>query len=78
MKAEQFRSTTRGATFHPFVVRTAGGESYTVSHPEAVWQSPDGGTVLVYLGGEGVVLIDTDQITECVRQVVKRSRKTEK
>jgi hypothetical protein len=40
-------------------VHTARGESYTVNHPEAVWQSPDGGTVVIYRGGERVALIDT-------------------
>jgi hypothetical protein len=67
VKAEQFRSMLRGKRFHPLIARTASGESYAVNHPKAVWQSPEGGTVLVYLGGEGVVLIDTDEITDCVR-----------
>ena len=42
-----------------------------------IGDSPDGGTVIVYLGGERVVLIDTDQIAECVRVVSKKRGKTE-
>ncbi len=77
MKAEQFRGMLKGKQFHPFAIHTASGETYEVKHPETVWQSPEGGTVLVSLGGEAVVLIDTDQITECVRHVPKKRTRSE-
>lgn len=77
MRAEQFRNMLKGKKFYPFAIHTASGESYEVKHPETVWQSPEGGTVLVSLGGESVVLIDTDEITECVRHAPKKPKKAE-
>ena len=53
--------------FHPFQVRTASGESYSVAHPELYWLDPDGEVLLVKDKKAGVVLIDVAAVTECVR-----------
>lgn len=65
MTTEQFRSALRMKPFKPFAIHTANGESYEVSHPEAVWQSPDGLTVIVATGpGGACAMMDVGQVTE--------------
>jgi hypothetical protein len=49
-----------------FTIRTASGESYPVSHPESIWQSPDEDTVIVAVKGGSVALMGVDHITEVV------------
>jgi hypothetical protein len=53
--------------FHPFLVRTASGQAYTVAHPELYWMDPDGEVMLVKDKKQGVALIDIASVTECVR-----------
>jgi hypothetical protein len=72
MKPEQIRKMIRAKRFHPFDVRTASGERYHVTSPEFVWMPGDGEVVLIYEPGEGVALIDADQVTECFREIKKR------
>jgi hypothetical protein len=66
MKAEQFRSAIRMSPFKPFVIHTQPGEAYNVAHPEVVWQSPDGDTVVVHVGGSSVAFMDVSQVSEVV------------
>ena len=67
MSAEQFRSAMRLKPFKPFAVHTASGESYAVAHPEAVWQSPDGATVIVATGpGGACAMLGVDHVTAVV------------
>ena len=66
MEIDQFRGTLRTMPFKPFVIHTSSGEKYGVSHPEAVWQSPGGKTVIVSVKGEEVALIDIGLISEVV------------
>ncbi|MCA1686134.1 MAG: hypothetical protein LC745_09150 [Planctomycetia bacterium] len=70
MNIDNVRSMTR-LPFHPFLVRTASGESYAVSQPELYWIDPDGEVMLVKDKTQGVVLIDLDHISECVREPTK-------
>jgi hypothetical protein len=63
---EQFRTAHRLHPFKPFVIHTASGESYPVTHPEVVWQSPGGHTIVVGIKGEEVAIIDIEHITELV------------
>ena len=59
------------------MIRTASGENYPVSHPETVWQSPGGHTIIVGIKGEEVAMIDIDHITEFVfapRKPTQKSR----
>ena len=64
MNAEQFRSAHKLRPFRPITIHTASGEAYTVTHPEAMWQSPQGGTVIVATGGESLTMLATEHITE--------------
>ncbi len=63
MDAEQFRSAHKLRPFRPITIQTASGEAYTVKHPEAMWQSPQGGTVIVATGGESFAMLATEHIT---------------
>jgi hypothetical protein len=75
MEVDQFRSALKVKPFRPFVINTTNGEKYTVTHPEAVWQSPGGKTVLVHIKGEEVALMDIALISEIVLRVGKAGRK---
>jgi hypothetical protein len=66
MSIEQFRATIESRPFKPFTIRTASGDSYAVSHPKAVWQSPGGHTAIVAVRDEVVVMIDVDEVKEFV------------
>jgi len=74
VNVEQFRNAYRLRPFKPFVIHTASGERYPVTHPEAVWQSPGGHTVIVGIKGEEVAMIDIAQITEFVFTTRKPAR----
>jgi hypothetical protein len=74
VNVEQFRNAHRLRPFKPFVIHTASGESYPVTHPETVWQSPGGHTVIVGIKGEEVAMIDIDHITEFVFATRKPAR----
>ncbi len=67
MNVEQFRNAHRLRPFKPFVIRTPSGESYPVTHPEAVWQSAGGHTIIVGIKGEQVAMIDIDHIAKKAR-----------
>ena len=75
MEADQFRSALKVKPFRPFVVHTTSGEKYTVAHPEAVWISPSGKTVLVHIKGEEVALMDSALILEIVLTTSRTGRK---
>jgi hypothetical protein len=67
LNADHILSMARGKPFHPFRVRTASGEAYTVNHPEPFWMDPAGEVFLVKDQQQGVALIDTASVTEFVR-----------
>ena len=66
MDHEQFRSAYNLRPFRPITIQTASGESFQVTHPEAIWQSPQGGTVIVSTGSETFAMFATEQITAFV------------
>ena len=69
MTVQQFGTARNSRPFKPFEIRTASGESYPVTHPEDVWQSPGGEAVIVAIkdvDGESVVMLDVQHITEFV------------
>lgn len=75
MEIDQFRSALKVKPFRPFVINTASGEKYNVAHPEAVWQSPSGKTVLVHIKGEEVALMDIALISDIVLTTGRAGRK---
>jgi hypothetical protein len=58
--------------FHPFDVHTSSGWSFHVHSPEFIWMPRGAGIVVVYEPGEGVQMIDTDEVTECRREIKKK------
>jgi hypothetical protein len=77
MKPDRIRSMAKSVPFHPFNIVTASGGTFPVSHPEAFWLPPDGDVMIVNAKGNEIVMIDVDQVTECVRVVAKKSAKPE-
>ncbi len=71
MDVKQITAMLRSEKFHAFEVRTASGQSYRVRSPEMAWMSPDDDVMLVYDPTQGVALIDTEQVVECVRPIIK-------
>ena len=59
--------------FHPFEIRTGSGGSYHVASREMLWISQDGEILIVYNPGEGVTMIDADEVTECHRTIKPRT-----
>ena len=64
MTEEQFRAVLRKQPFQTLVIHTASGEAYTVSHPESIWQDPNGSTVILSAQDAGVVLLDATLVSE--------------
>ena len=63
MTTGQFRSVVK-QRLHPIVIRTTSGEAYPVNHPESLWQSRGGQTVIINVKGEEVIMIDVSLISE--------------
>ena len=76
MNVERIRSFYNQRPVHPFVIHTALGESYTVSHPELMAiNEADGEVFLVWRGG-GMAAIDIASITEITRDFSKQESGT--
>ena len=75
MQPQPIRDAHRKRPFQAFEIHTASGESYLVSHPEAMIQSPGGNTVVVMPGDESVVILDVPDITEIVPQPFAADRR---
>jgi hypothetical protein len=75
MDVEHIRPFLGRDKFHQFDVRTASGNSYRVRGPEMAWLSPDGSTLLVWDTEAGVALIDTEEVTECVRPIKAKAKR---
>jgi hypothetical protein len=76
MKAEHIKKLIDPKQkFHPFTIRTGSGSGYRVISRENMWMPGEGELVLVYEPGQGVTMIDTDEITECQREIKKREAK---
>jgi len=64
MTPEQFRSAHTLRPFRPITIHTTSGSSFRVTHPESIWQSPQGGTVIISTGGESFVMVAMEHIAE--------------
>jgi hypothetical protein len=73
MTADQFRSVIKKRPFLPIVIHTTSGEAYPVNHPEALWQSQGGRTVIINIKGEQVIIVDVSLISEVAFATKKRS-----
>ena len=63
MEVQPIRDAHNQKPFKPFTITTAAGEKFDVTHPENMWQTGGGRTVLLRKGPEGVAMIDADSIT---------------
>jgi hypothetical protein len=68
MTAREVRTAINRRPFQPFVVNTTPGQSFTVAHPEAIWQAPepDDNTVIIHVRDVGVVFTDAPGIADIV------------
>jgi hypothetical protein len=60
--------------FFPFEIHTSNGGSFRVPSPEFVWMPQGADLVVIYEQGEGVTIIDTDEVTECHRAIKKKGQ----
>ena len=75
MTTDQFRSVVKKWPFIPIVIHTTSGEAYTVNHPESLWQSRGGQTVIINIKGEEVIMIDVSLISEVAFSTRKKAGK---
>jgi hypothetical protein len=64
MTIEQLKAAHEAKPFRPFTLHLADGSSHPVTHPELLWRTPGGRTVIVSGGGEDVSIIDLLLVTK--------------
>jgi hypothetical protein len=64
MTIEQLDALHHAKPFRPFTVHLADGAKYEVRHPELLWRTPGGRTVVIGLGGEKVAIVDLLLVTQ--------------
>lgn len=64
MDVDNIRGFLKRKPFKAFDLRTAGGQSHEMSHPESIAVSPKGDVLVLWPAEGGLVLVDVDQITE--------------
>jgi hypothetical protein len=64
MTTDQIRTVHRAKPFKPFTVHLADGTSVDVTHPENMFQSQGGRTIIVNTRGEKMEIIDLLLVTK--------------
>jgi hypothetical protein len=64
MTIKQLDAVYKAQRFKPFILRLADGTEHHVSHPELMWHTPKGRTVVLSLGGERMAIIDLLLVTK--------------
>jgi len=64
MTIEQLKAAHEAKPFRAFTLHIADGSSHHVHHPELLWRTPGGRTVIVSSGGEDVSIIDLLLVTK--------------
>jgi hypothetical protein len=64
MTVEQLRATHRAAPFRPFTIHMADGRSYQTPHPDFLFITPAGRTVIVAHPDDSFSIIDLLLVTE--------------
>ncbi|MGA3067471.1 MAG: hypothetical protein ABSF29_11565 [Tepidisphaeraceae bacterium] len=64
MTVEQLKKAMQSRPFRPFVMYTADGAEFPVPHPELLWHTPAGRTVIVSSGGDNFSILDLLLVTE--------------
>jgi hypothetical protein len=63
MTAEHLRALHQAKPFKPFTIHITDGASYQVQHPENLFQSQGGRTLIVNTRGEEMVILDLLLVT---------------
>ena len=63
MTIEQLDAVYKAQPFKPFTLHLADGSEHHVAHPELMWHTPTGRTVVLSLGGERMAIIDLLLVT---------------
>lgn len=64
MTVQQLRAAHRAAPFQPFTVHMADGRSFHVPHPDFLFMSPTGRTVIIFQENEEFSILDLRLMTE--------------
>ena len=64
MTTEQLDAVYKAQPFKPFTLHLADGTKHEVGHPEMIWRTQGGRTVVVSLGGEKIAIIDQLLVTK--------------
>ena len=64
MTIEQLDSVHKAQPFKPFTVHLADGSKHSVGHPELMWRTQGGRTIVISLGGEKMAIIDLLLVTK--------------
>ncbi len=64
MTIQQLRATHKAAPFRPFYVHMADGRQFSVPHPDYLFMSPSGRTVIICEEGDDFSILDLLLMTE--------------
>jgi hypothetical protein len=78
MTIEHLDAVYKAQPFKPFTLHLADGSKHHVTHPELMWHTPQGRTVVISLGGERMAIIDLLLVTKITHGIgVPRRRRRE-
>jgi len=64
MTTDQFQAVHKVQPFKPFSLHLTDGTTHHVAHPELLWRTPGGRTLVLSLGGEKMAIVDLLLVTE--------------
>ena len=67
MTTDQIDAVQRAQPFQPFTLHVADGSKHDVTHPELMWRTPGGRTIIVSGGGEQMAIIDLLLVTKITK-----------
>ena len=67
MTTDQLDAVHKAQPFQPFTLHVADGSKHDVTHPELMWRTPGGRTIIVSGGGEQMAIIDLLLVTKITK-----------
>jgi hypothetical protein len=67
MTVDQLDAVHKAQPFRPFTLHLADGTEHRVTHPELMWRTPSGRTIVISLGGEKIAIIDLLLVTKIIQ-----------
>jgi hypothetical protein len=64
MTIEQLDAVQKAQSFKPYTIHLADGTSHDVRHPEFLWRTPGGRTVVIAKGDEEMAILDLLLVTK--------------